>query len=192
MRSQRTMSRWAALAGVWCLAAASGFAVPRAADSVGPRDEAHDFDFISGVWSAHFRHVLDPFAGGHRAVELDGTISVDKVWNGRAWLEQIDAQGAGSHWGGMAIFLYNPKTHQWSQSFVNRESGAWAAPLIGDFRSGRGELYSQDSYGGRSILVRGVWSDITPDSHDYTECLSDDGGATWQLGLLVHWTRVRA
>jgi hypothetical protein len=162
-----------------------------AADSARLSDGAHDFDFIVGVWSAHLRHILDPFAGGHRVVELDGTIAVDKVWHGRAWLEQIDAQGPGSHWGGLAVFLYNPKTRQWSQSFVNGQSGAWAAPLIGDFRRGRGELYSQDNYDGRSILVRGVWSNIGPNSHDYMESLSDDGGATWRPGLLVHWTRIQ-
>jgi hypothetical protein len=189
MKSKGRPWKWAVLTGVWCLWVAPGLALPRATGSDSLRDGAHDFDFLCGVWTAHLRHVVDPFNGGKHVVEMSGTIAVDKVWNGRAWLEQIDVEGQGSHWGGLALFLYNPKTRQWSQSFVNSHSGAWAAPLVGNFHEGRGELYSQDNYAGRTILVRGTWSDIGPNSHDYTESLSDDGGATWRLGLLVRWTR---
>jgi hypothetical protein len=181
----------AVLAAVWGLLVAPGLALPSATDPDRLRDGAHDFDFLSGVWTAHLRHVLDPLKGGKQVVDMNGTIAVDQVWNGRAWLEQIDVEGQGSHWGGLALLLYNSKTRQWSQSFVNSQSGAWAAPLFGDFRSGRGALYSQDDADGRKILVRGVWSNIRPNSHDYREFLSDDGGATWRLGLLVRWTRSR-
>jgi hypothetical protein len=163
--------------------------MPAVVGSAKLQDGVHDFDFLAGRWSAHVTHTLNPFAGGDRMMELDGTIEVSPVWNGRGWLEQIEVSTADSHWGGLALFLYHAKAHQWSQTFVNAQSGNWAAPMIGEFRNGRGELYSQDSYSGRTVLVRGVWSGITPNAHTYTESLSDDGGTTWRPGLVVRWSR---
>jgi len=191
MKSRSQVRKSAALAGILCLLVVPAREMPRAADSAVLRSGAHDFDFLSGRWSAHISHILNPFADGQRVVELDGTIAVSEVWNGRGWLEQIDADGSGIHWGGMALFLHNSKGRQWSQFFVNGQSGVWAAPMIGEFRNGRGEFYSQDGYDGRTVLVRGVWSNIEPTSHIYTESLSDDGGATWRPGLIVGWSRIQ-
>jgi hypothetical protein len=151
----------------------------RAADVPVSRDGQHDFDFNLGVWRTHIRRVLDPFDAASRVIELSGTVTVRKVWNGRAQLEEIEADGPLGHWEGMTLFLYNPAAHQWSQSFSNSKMGALSAPLVGAFREGRGELFAQDTFHERSILVRAVWSDIRPDSHRYQESYSDDGGKTW-------------
>lgn len=184
MKNGTHVWRLAALAGILYLRAAAVVAAsPAAANS------AHDFDFLAGHWSAHISHVVDPLVDGQTIVELDGTIDVGEIWQGRGWLEQVDVRGQGTHWGGLALFLYNSKVRQWSQSFVNRESGERAAPMIGEFRNGQGLLYSQDTYHDRTVLVRGVWSDIEPNSHLYTESLSDDGGVTWKPALIVHWIR---
>ncbi len=50
---------------------------------------------------------------------------------------------------------------------------------IGELRDGRVVLIGQDTVNGRAILVKAVWSDIKPESHQYEESFSDDGGATW-------------
>ena len=80
------------------------------------RDGAHDFDFNQGAWHTHITRVLDPFEGGSHTVTLDGTVTERKIWNGRAWLEEISADGPDGHWDGMTVFLYNPQSGQWSQT----------------------------------------------------------------------------
>jgi len=55
-------------------------------------DGQHDFDFNLGVWHTHIKRLTDPFSDT-RAVELEGTVTVRKVWNGRAFLEEIEADG---------------------------------------------------------------------------------------------------
>jgi hypothetical protein len=153
------------------------------------RDGQHDFDFNLGVWRTHIRRVLDPWSGGTHFKELNGTVSVRKVWDGRAWLEEIEADGPDGHWEGMTLFLYNPQAHQWSQNFIDSHSGVVTSPLIGDFRNGRGELYAQDTRGDRTILIRAVWSDITTDAHHFEESYSDDGGKTWAPVFIASLTR---
>jgi hypothetical protein len=154
-----------------------------------PRDGQHDFDFNFGVWKTHIKRIVSPLSGSPNSIELNGTVTVRKVWDGRAQLEEIEADGPNGHWEGLTLFLYNPASHQWSQTFVNSKVGVLTSPLIGAFRDGRGELFSQEVFDGRSILVRAVWSDITPDSHHFEESYSDDGGKTWAPAFIANLTR---
>jgi hypothetical protein len=156
------------------------------------RDGQHDFDFNLGVWRTHIRRVLDPLSGGTHSMELNGTVSVRKVWDGRAWLEEIEADGPNGHWEGMTLFLYNPQAHQWSQNFADSQNGVATTPLIGEFKNGRGELFSQDTRGGRTLLIRAVWSDITPATHHFEESYSDDGGKTWAPVFIASLTREKS
>jgi hypothetical protein len=153
------------------------------------QDGSHDFDFNIGVWHTHIRRVPDPWSGSGDSVELNGTVRVRKIWDGRAQWEEIEADGPNGHWEGLTMFLYNPQSHQWSQSFIDSKEAALNAPEIGTFKDGRGELFAQDTFHGKSILVRGVWSNITPDSHHFEEQYSNDGGKTWVPAFIAELTR---
>jgi hypothetical protein len=180
------------LAGVSCAPPAAAEGSPTKPAVVADRDGQHDFDFNIGVWKTHIRRVQDPLSGGTHSIELNGTVTVQKIWGGRAQWEEIEIDGPNGHWQGMTLFLYNPEAHQWSQSFINSENGELNPALIGAFKDGRGELFSQDTFNGRSILVRGVWSDIKPDSHHFEESYSDDGGKTWAPAFIANLTREKS
>jgi hypothetical protein len=168
----------------WALVAVAG-----AQTSAALRDGAHDFDFNIGVWHTHIRRIPDPWSGSDKSVVLDGTVTVRKVFDGRAQLEEIEADGPNGHWEGMTLFLYNPQAHQWSQSFIESKMAALNSPEIGAFHDGRGELFSSDTFNGKAILVRAVWSNITPDSHRFEESYSNDGGKTWAPAFIAELTR---
>lgn len=160
------------------------------ASAQAPRDGSHDFDFARGAWHTHATQVLDPFDGGTHTVTMDGTKTARPVWNGRAWLEEIEADGPNGHWEGATLFIYNPKAGQWSQTYVDG-SGEIEAPTIGSFKDGRGELFGTTTYKGRNVLVRGVWSDITANSHRYEIAYSQDGGRTWATAFKAYLTRLK-
>src|SRR3984957_802905 len=61
-------------------------------------DGQHDFEFNIGVWHTHIKRILDPFASNSESVELNGTVTVRKVWDGKAELEEIEADGPKGHW----------------------------------------------------------------------------------------------
>jgi hypothetical protein len=154
------------------------------------RDGQHDFDFNIGTWRTHIKRLQHPLTGATTWVELNGTVKVRKVWDGHAQLEEIEADGPAGHFEGLTLFLYNPQSHQWSQNFANSTNGTLTLPTIGEFKNGRGELYDQESIDGRAILVRGVWSDIQPDSHRFEQSYSDDGGKTWEPNFVANLTRI--
>jgi hypothetical protein len=158
-------------------------------DASKTRDGQHDFDFNVGTWRTHIRRLQHPLTGSSTWIELNGTVVVRKVWDGRAQLEEIEADGPAGHFEGLTLFLYNPQSHQWSQNFANSKGGTLTQPTIGEFKNGRGEFFDRDSFNGRAILVRGVWSDITPNSHRFEQSFSDDGGKTWEPNFVATLTR---
>jgi hypothetical protein len=156
-----------------------------------PRDGSHDFDFARGEWHTHVTRVLDPFSGGTHTVTMEGTKTARPVWGGRAWLEEIEADGPEGHWEGATFFLYNSKSGQWSQAYIDSASGEIEPPTIGSFKDGRGEFFATETYKGQMVLVRGVWSDITTDSHRYEIDYSQDGGRTWVAAFKAYLTRLK-
>jgi hypothetical protein len=157
-------------------------------------DGQHDFDFNIGVWHTLIRRVLDPFAGNSESVELNGTVTVRKVWGGKAELEEIEADGPKGHWEALTLFLYNPSSQQWSQSFVNSKIGtlSLSSTNVGELKDGRVVLVGQDnSVSDKTILVKAVWSDIKADSHQYEEWYSNDAGTTWVRSFVANLTRLK-
>lgn len=115
---------------------------------------------------------------------------VRKVWNGRASLEEFEADGSVGHVEGLILLLYNPESHQWSQSWATSGNGTLSQPMIGEFKNGRGEFFDHETYNDRAIYVRWVWSDITPNSCRFEESFSEDGGKTWEANWISKYTRV--
>ncbi len=154
-----------------------------------PQDGQHDFDFHFGTWKTHIRSLDDPFSGSNKWTELSGTVIDRKVWDGRANLEEIEIDGPNG-FEGLTLFLYQPASHQWNQTFVSSGDAILSPSMTGSFKDGRGVFYSQDTYNGRTILVRGVWSDITATSYSYEIAYSADGGKTWEPNFIAKLTRV--
>jgi hypothetical protein len=155
------------------------------------QDGQHDFDFEVGTWITHLRRLVHPLTGSTTWVEYEGTTLVRKVWNGRANLIEVEADGPAGHFEGLNLRLYNPQSHQWSLNFASSNGGAMSQPTIGEFKNGRGEFFDQETLNGRAIYVRFVISDITPDSCRFEQAFSDDGGKTWEVNWIATDTRVK-
>ncbi len=153
-----------------------------------PSDGSHDFDFAIGTWKTHIRRLLHPLTGSKEWTTFDGTVVTRKVWQGRAQLEEIEAKGPLGHFEGVNLFLYNPQARQWATYWANSDDGIIAVPTIGEFRNGRAELFDQETYNGRTILARGVWSEIKTTTHRFEQSYSDDGGKTWETNFIAEKT----
>jgi hypothetical protein len=161
-----------------------------ATTSATARDGQHDFDFNLGTWKIHVERLLHPLTGSKTWVTLEGTKVVQKIWDGRAQLEQVEADGPNARLENMGLMLYDPKSHQWSVSFVNSSDGILEPPpMLGEFKSGRGEFFDSEIYDGRAIVVRITWSGFTPTTHHLEQAFSGDGGRSWESNLKVTLTR---
>jgi hypothetical protein len=149
---------------------------------------SHDFDFNYGTWRTHIKYRR---GSSHTPAwgQQTGTVTLRKVWNGRGLLEEISVGGADG-FVGLTLYLYDPQTHEWSQSYADSSDGKFGPAMIGTFSHGRGELFGQDTYGGKLVLQRGVWSDIRTDAHHFEIDVSDNGGTSWQPVFIAALTRI--
>ncbi len=160
---------------------------PEAAEQ---HDGQHDFDFEVGTWKIHLKRLLHPLTGSNAWTEFDGTTYTQKVWNGKANLEQFETNGSAGHIEGMTLRLYNPASHQWSIYWATSKNGTLGIPTVGEFKGGVGEFYDQEPINGKMVLVRFIWSRITPTSAHFEQSFSDDGGKTWEVNWITDQTRI--
>jgi hypothetical protein len=206
------MNKFAKLTAALCCVTALGYsppalaqttpATPSAAHAVHElRDGQHDFDFEIGTWKTHLTRLSHPLSGSDDWVSYDGVTRVTKVWEGRANLVELVADGPAGHFEGLNLRLYNPESHQWSLNFASSRGGVLGVPTIGEFRNGRGEFYDQETFNGRAVFVRFVISDVTPNSCfvisntkpnvcRFEQAFSDDGGKTWEVNWIATDTRM--
>ena len=157
----------------------------------GERDGQRDFDFEMGTWKIHLRRLLHPLTGSNTWVEFDGTSVTRKVWDGRANVEEfeVDSPETHTHIEGMTLRLYNPQSHEWRLYWANSKDGTLGQPMIGQFKNGRGEFFDQEEFEGKTIYVRYVWFEITPESARFEQSFSTDGGKTWEPNWITFQTR---
>jgi hypothetical protein len=156
------------------------------------RDGQHDFDFLVGTWKFHLKRLVRRLAGSTEWVEFDGTTVCRKVLDGRGEVEEVNVESADKHIHiqGLALRLYNPQSRQWSIYWANAADGLLEQnPMVGQFNNGRGEFYNQQSYEGRAIYARFVWSDVTTNSPHFEQAFSADGGKTWETNWITDQTK---
>jgi len=167
--------------------AAHAQAAPPAAAAV--RDGSRDFDFEFGDWTMRLKRLVRPLSGSKEWVEYEGASVVHKIWGGAANVGEIDISGPAGRIQGMSVRVYNPQSGQWGVSFASARGGELGRPMIGGFKDGRGEFYNQETFDGRAIFVRFVFSEITPRAFRIEQAFSDDGGKTWETNWISTFSK---
>lgn len=148
----------------------------------------HGFDFLMGSrWKVHLKRLLHPLTGSTTWVELDGWSQTHPLWDGRANVDEfVTRSGDGSmNVEGLTLRLYNGKTGEWSLYWGTSTLGALAMPpTVGKFADGRGEFYDHEDYQGKPIIVRYIWSDMSPTHAHFEQSFSADGGKTWEVNWI--------
>jgi len=154
-------------------------------------DGQHDFDFEIGTWKTHLWTLRHPLTDSTEWVESTGSVIVRKVWNGRANLVELSAEGPAGRFEFLNLRLYNPQSRQWNDYFANSKDGTFFKPMVGEFKNGRGEFLFQEKLNGRAMFFRSVISDIAPDSCRFEDAFSDNGGKTWKVKGIAIDTRAK-
>lgn len=154
------------------------------------QDGQHDFDFLFGNWKVHCRRLLHPLSGSSQWIDFDGTDVVHQVWDGRANMDEFEADTPSGHIEGMTIRTYNTKSHQWVIYWSSQANGTVDfPPMVSEFTNGRGEFYDSELYNGKAIHVRFLWTVSSPKACHWEQAFSADGGKTWETNFVWDLTR---
>jgi hypothetical protein len=163
---------------------------PVTAQNTAQNDASHDFDLVLGTFHTHIKRLASALSGSHTWTTYEGLKSDVPILGGQGSLETIEADGP-NHLELMTLRLYNATSHQWSLNFSSSDSGEMATPGIGEFKNGIGTFFDQEDYKGRTILVRQLWSKITPNSYHFEQAFSPDHGKTWETNFVADLDRVK-
>ncbi len=154
------------------------------------RDSSRDFHFLHGRWRVHNRRLLHPLTGSDAWVEFDGSSHVRPLWDGRANLEEWEADAPAGRMRAVSLHLHDPRSGEWRLHWATRDSGRVGVPAIGRFALGRGEFYAQEEFEGRTVFLRLVWEDRGPAECRFEQAFSEDGGRLWETNWTMDFTRL--
>jgi hypothetical protein len=154
------------------------------------RDGSRDFHFLHGRWRVHNRRLLHPLTGSDTWTEFEGRSHVRPVWDGRANLEEWEADAPAGRMRAVSLHLHDPHSGEWRLHWATRDSGRVGVPAVGTFAFGRGEFYVQEELEGRTIFLRLVWEDRGPGECRFEQAFSEDGGRLWETNWTMDFTRL--
>ena len=152
-------------------------------------DGRNDFDFLIGTWKVHHRRLKERLKGSSEWEEFEGDTVDRKILNGLGNMDEniIYRETGPVH--AVTLRLFNPQAQEWSLYWATDIGGTLDVPMIGSFKHGLGEFYSQEVFEGRHIFSRFIWSEITTASCKWEQAFSADGGQTWETNWVMDFER---
>jgi hypothetical protein len=150
----------------------------------------NDFDFLIGSWRVHHRRLKERLAGNHEWIEFEGTCVMQKVLGGAGNMDEnfLDFPGGAYH--AVTLRTYDAAKKQWSiWWFDGRSPSHLDPPVVGGFKNGVGTFYANDSFKGKPIRIRFLWTNLTTKPH-WEQAFSDDGGKMWETNWIMEFERM--
>jgi hypothetical protein len=149
----------------------------------------NDFDFLVGEWRVHHRRLK---RGSNEWVESDGTCSNRPLMGGAANMEE-HALNAPNGYRALALRSYDSKTGQWAIWWLDGRypSGPLDPPVKGRFENGVGTFYGDDTFNGKPIRVRFLWTRVMSNAPRWEQAFSSDGGKNWETNWIMDFTRLK-
>lgn len=152
------------------------------------------FDFIIGTWTVSHRRLKARLAGSMEWEEFGGHSVAQKILGGLGNFDDNIVELPAGTYNGATLRTYDPKTREWRiYWFDSRMPGAPVdPPLTGKFENGVGTFYSDETFNGKPIKVRFVWTITKEGKPHWQQAFSPDGGKTWEVNWMNEFTRVSA
>jgi hypothetical protein len=153
----------------------------------------HDFDFLVGQWRVHHRKLKKRLVNNHDWIEFEGTLVMQKLMDGYSNVDDDVFEVPGGAYRGVALRSFDTKSQQWSIWWLDSRTplGPLDPPVRGTFHDGVGTFYADDTWEGKPVRMRFIWSKITPTSCHWEQAFSPDKGVTWETNWVQDIQRVR-
>ena len=150
---------------------------------------ARDFDFLFGRWRVQNRVLRERLAGSDEWVEFEAAVAARPILGGLGNMDEFRTDHDGGFIG-MSFRFFDPETGLWSIYWADtRRSGLLDPPVLGSFAGDTGVFEGDDTFGGRPIRVRFVWSGVTTPTPRWEQAFSDDDGASWETNWVMDFER---
>jgi hypothetical protein len=168
----------------------AGKVEPKAEKGENDATGVSDFDFLVGSWRVHHRRLKERLAGNHDWIEFEGTCAMQKILGGAGNMDDNVLNFPGGAYRAVTLRTYDPAKGQWSiWWFDSRNPSHLDPPVVGGFKNGVGTFYAEDTFKGKPIRVRFLWTNLATKPH-WEQAFSDDGGKTWETNWIMEFVKI--
>jgi hypothetical protein len=148
-----------------------------------------DFDFWMGSWNVRNRRLRERLAGSDEWDEFVSRAAARPLPAGLG-NEDLYCTDFDGGFVAMSFRFFDPESGRWSIYWADsRRPGRLDPPVTGFFDGDTGVFEGADTFEGRPILVRFVWSGVTTPKPRWEQAFSDDGGETWETNWIMDFSR---
>lgn len=150
-----------------------------------------DWEWLAGRWNVRHRRLNGRLVNSTDWQEFDGSSECWLTMNGLGTVDDNVIEIPSGAYRAMGVRGFDRATRQWAIWWLDeRFPTTLGEPVRGGFRNGVGEFNGDDELDGRPIKVRFRWTEITATSARWEQAFSPDGGTTWEVNWIMHFTRV--
>jgi hypothetical protein len=151
-----------------------------------------DFDFIIGSWRVHHRRLVDRLAGCTEWAEFSGSMTTRETLGGFGNIEDNFLDLPGGAYRAVALRSFDAATGTWAIWWLDgRFPHQLDIPVIGSFADGVGTFFAADTFNGRPIKIRFIWT-ADAERPRWEQAFSPDSGASWETNWVMEFTRADA
>ena len=148
----------------------------------------HDFEFFMGSWNVQNWRLRERLVGSDEWDEFGSRAAARRLPAGLG-NEDLFCTHFDGGFVGMSFRFFDPESGRWSIYWADsRRPGRLDPPVIGSFEGDTGVFQGEDTFEGRPILVRFLWSEVTTPTPRWEQAFSDDGGETWETNWIMEFT----
>jgi ketosteroid isomerase-like protein len=159
--------------------------------NVSATDGRGDFDLFIGNWRVNHRRLKERLSNNHDWIEFEGTSSAQKILGGLGNMDDNVLNFPAGTYRAVTFRIYDPAKKLWSIWWIDsRNPGLVDPPVVGRFENGVGTFYADDTFKGKPIRVRYLWTNLSTAPH-WEQAFSEDGGKTWETNWTMDFTRTQ-
>jgi hypothetical protein len=154
-------------------------------------DGRDDFDLLMGNWRVHHRRLKERLSNNHEWIEFEGTSTAQKILGGLGNMDDNVLYFPAGNYCAVTFRTYDRVKKLWSIWWIDsRNPGPLDPPVVGRFENGVGTFYADDTFKGKPIRVRYLWTNLSTTPH-WEQAFSEDGGKTWEINWTMDFTRTQ-
>lgn len=149
---------------------------------------ATDFDFFHGAWSVRHRRLVRRLAGCTDWQHFGGRCTVLPLLGGQGNVDDNLLELPDGPYRAATLRAFDAATRQWSIWWLDgRAPSQLGVPMVGGFEGQRGVFFADETFEGRPIRVRFVWT--AGAAPRWEQAFSPDGGASWETNWTMDFSR---
>ena len=152
---------------------------------------AGDFDSFLGKWQVRHRRLKQRLAGSTQWEEYDGTTHWQSILGGIANFNDSVVNRSTGTYRGMGLRAFDASTNTWTDWYLDGRSPTKVSlDGTGTFVDRVGIFLSDDTFEGKPIKVRGMFTPLSATTMQWEQAFSPDGGKTWETNYVMHHRRI--